>query len=361
MRLVMWRVCGNLLFILLIPASLLSGQSSTDIGAVAPPLVTRIERLQRHEDVCALVNREGQFRVERLYSAKTEVFAGKLSTADLEGLQQLLDSSQLKSLSQSQIPSVLLSDSEDGLTISTFREGALQQLAFPNPETRKPFRAALDPLLKWLEAVQKAQHIRLPESAANRCLPGAPITEAKPHSGNSNPPSPPHPGKSLIYLVRMMTDRAFNGTVSRTCIVVTQSGQYRMERVNHDVRGSHEARVFEDSVSTPDLENLRILLENPALVGLKSQPSIPFVPSLEAGVTILTIPRAGTIQQLFFTSHFNGLGHVKEPGGTSNMQYGVEKDAETVQPLRDWMRDTIEKNAHTPVKDSFPNDCTSVP
>jgi len=303
-----------------------------------------------------LVNKAGKYRIERVFYAKTEVFQGELSPSDLENFRQRLDSDDLRTLTQSRIPTVLITNAPDSLTIAVFRNEGLQKIVFPTSESRQSFRATLDPLLKWLEIVQKGQHTRLAESTANRCLPdgvAVPVaTSTVPGSG------PAHNSAQYDYLVKMTSDHASPlGAIERTCIVVGSSGRYHMEKTTQTQDHPPEAHIFEDSVSQADLQALRNLLEDPELVKQVTQNVSRIPPSQEFDLTTFFIPRLQSLQRLRFTSFFNVQAPMSEPGGMGNMRYGTEQNTKTLRPLREWMRINIEKRRLNPLNDAQPNGC----
>lgn len=337
------------------------GQENVAIGSSASALLARLERLQRHEDVCILVNRSGQYRLERVFAAKSEVFTGELSQSDLGMLEQSLDSDELRTLSQRRIPSVLITDTEDSFTITVFRPEGVQNLLFASSESRKAFRKTVDPVVKWLDRVQKDRHTRLADNAASRCLPPKVNPPASPSRDRSVSSSAGHGSRGLDYLVEMTIDHSVGRGVARTCVVVGSSGRYRMEKTTQTDNSSPEVHVFEDSVSPAELQNLRNLLDDPELVNLPQADPQSIPPSLEIGVTRFMIPRSETVPHLLLTSYFNVRARMPDPGGMGNMHYGVEQGAKAVQPLRDWMKDNIEKKKLTPLDNAQPNGCSLSP
>src|SRR5437870_5546208 len=91
---------------LILVAACLSFLSSASVAhADGPPgVLARLERLQRHEDVCILVNRSGAYRLERRYAAKQQVFAGVLSGLQLDEFRTILDKDELRNISRNDVP-----------------------------------------------------------------------------------------------------------------------------------------------------------------------------------------------------------------------------------------------------------------
>ena len=88
-------------------------------------------------------------------------------------------------------------------------------------------------------------------------------------------------------------------------------------------------KVCENSRQRSHLEDLKQIL---------GAPGAQIVNLLEVGgrfhdadITWLTIPRSGAAQVLAFSSYINPLGGMREPGGSSNLHYGVGNDSLTAQ------------------------------
>src|SRR3979409_1017838 len=66
----------------------------------------------------------------------------------------------------------MLKSDNNQVMLEIHRPGSWQQLFFPDSASREPFRDAMDPLLKWLDAVNKRKVRELSEQAGrNNCLP----------------------------------------------------------------------------------------------------------------------------------------------------------------------------------------------
>jgi len=159
------------------------GQNSLNAYS-PPPVLARLERLERHEDVCALVNRSGEYRLERRYAVKLEVFVGSLSPSQLQEFEQIIDAAELRNISRKDVPHPMIVDTVDQFLIDVYRADGEQHLNFNSADARKRFRAGTDPVLKWLDRVQKVEHKQLTESSASHCMP-ARTNEDRPVQANS--------------------------------------------------------------------------------------------------------------------------------------------------------------------------------
>jgi len=328
------------------------------------PFVARLERLQLGADVCALVSQTGEYRLERFFRARTDVFVGSLPASELQTLEQLLGSDELRQLSQQQIPRPLVSSTFDRFTIAIFGPQGTQNLLFSAPESRKPFRKSLDPIMHWLDNLQKAPHNKLSADSASHCMPGqfpsdAPAsipadakdkgTQASSESAQQLP--------SAGYIVKMLSDQVYRGEVNRSCVIVLPSGRYKTEKSSQSFNGKRKGYVFEGSVGAAELQELRSVLDAPELVHLQSQKASSDTRFREGEFISFSIPRQGTVQRLALLSYFNVRSRPTDPGGMTNMRYEVEQNAKIFQPLRQWLKRNVEKNEIKPVRDAQPNDC----
>ncbi|MFZ0479925.1 MAG: hypothetical protein WAL71_12310 [Terriglobales bacterium] len=118
--------------------------------------ILRIERAQPGEAVCALVNEDGRFRVEKLYRDKNEMYAGWLQPTSMDSMPKLVANDQLSKASQADIHEPLIADASDAaLQIAIDREDGWQVLTFLSSTARKPLRDSIDPLVQWFQDLQK--------------------------------------------------------------------------------------------------------------------------------------------------------------------------------------------------------------
>lgn len=92
-----------------------------------------MERVQRGEAVCVLVQDDGSYRLEKLFRAKTEMYTGSLDSTRIERLRAMLDDDQLRKLSQENIHKPLITDTIDDLQFAILRNRGWQELMFHAP------------------------------------------------------------------------------------------------------------------------------------------------------------------------------------------------------------------------------------
>src|SRR5215467_3728327 len=96
-----------------------SGQQVVETGAV--PYLLRMERLQSGQDVCVLIQRDGQYHLERLNPYGISIFEGKSPSGALTSLENLLKKDELFRLQQSDIGVPLITGDLDRLFVSVLR------------------------------------------------------------------------------------------------------------------------------------------------------------------------------------------------------------------------------------------------
>jgi hypothetical protein len=328
----------------------LVGQDSEN-SYTPPPALARLERLQRHEDVCALIDRTGAYRLERRYAAKLEVFDGSLDPGELNEFNRILDTPELRNISRKDIPFPMIVDSIDKLLVDIYRPDGEQHLNFNSPDARRNFRRATDPVLKWLDKLPKLQHQQIDQSNASHCMPGPLRQEPKPGvEGNRTRPR--------AYVVALNKDNFGHGRVERNCVIVYADGRYRRERNTQEYMGRIQAHAFEGSITGEQLTELRALLDAPELKGMEQkQKAEAKVFSAEADATSLAVPRDSTVQRLRFSHAFQVLGNRDKPGGYSGTQYILDPDERVLDPLRDWLKSNLDNQDATAVTLTSPTNC----
>jgi hypothetical protein len=314
-----------------------------------PPVLARLERLQRQQDICALVNRSGDYRLERRYAAKIEVFVGSLSPSELQEFEQNLNAADLRNISRNDVPQPMILDAVDQFLIDVYRTDGEQHLNFNSPDARKRFRSGIDPVLKWLDRIQKSEHTQLGESSASHCMPA--LTNADPE-----PTSEAGRRSAVPYLMLLGRDYYRGWQVESNCVVVYPDGRYRREKSSQEYLGKIRLQAVEGSLNSTQVGELRTLFDAAELQNMKHD-THRNVASQEADVTWLEVPRQSAVQRLRFAHYFQVRGDRDKPGGYSGLQYGVEPDEHVLNPVREWLKNNVDKQKLAPVHDSTPTNC----
>ncbi len=163
-------ICVIAFILAVLPTSWAGDQQA--VAPVTVPYLLRMERLRSDQDVCVLVRRDGQYHLERLHPYGIRVFEGELPNGALGSLENLLTKDRLFQLQQSDIAVPHTTGDMDQLFVSVLRPAHWQNLEFDSAESRKPYEEFLNPLLKWLDDLQKEKAKELTEeSGRNNCLP----------------------------------------------------------------------------------------------------------------------------------------------------------------------------------------------
>jgi hypothetical protein len=104
-----------------------------------------MERLRSGQDVCILVQHDGQYHLERMHPYGIRIFEGNLRAGALAALQSLLMKDRLLGLQQSDINVPLLTGDLDNLFLSVLRSDHWQNLEFSGAESRKPYEDPKSP------------------------------------------------------------------------------------------------------------------------------------------------------------------------------------------------------------------------
>src|SRR5713226_1967698 len=159
------------------------------------PFLVRMERQTREENVCMLVQQNGRYHLERIITGRPRVFEGTLDSSAVSELQPLLNSDQLTNLKQAQIETSLASEDMDQVLIAIARPYGWQSLNFPSGKSRKPYKAVMDPLVRWLDR-NKQQQNPIVGAPTVRCMP--PQTA---QAGGDSKPNASNP-----YVMRIVVD-----------------------------------------------------------------------------------------------------------------------------------------------------------
>jgi hypothetical protein len=319
--------------------------------AQSTPGIVRIERMESGEAVCALVQDDGGYRLEKLFQAKTEMYTGFLDSTAVGQLHSLLANEQLVKLSQQDIRDPLISDSFEHLQLDIWRGQAWQELLFTAPASRKPFKESLDPLMRWFQDLQKRRPAAVRVAGLpTRCQPLPAVSLSVTRTVSEDPNQ---------YLFREESTHSYRSVVDRTCTVVFGDGNYHLERSSQTRGADRQDKVLSGRVELEAIQKLKILLSSPELA---ASPSVRDVgderPAGERTTTVVSIPRQSEVQNLVFSSTFNTRNNQREVGGLSNLQNHVA-NPKLIDPLLDWMKLYTEPHTGATELDGAGNGCSS--
>lgn len=319
----------------------------------------RIERAQPGETVCALVNDNGSYRLEKILQAKSEMYTGSIAPERMDQLRTMLVNQQLSKLSQADIHNPLIADTGDDLQIAIRRGRSWQELLFFSGG-RKPFKESIDPLLHWFQDLQKQRpSATRVEGPRTRCMPmpESQIVE----SATSATLTPSTVATAAIgYIFRINSSHYYNGRVDTVCTVVFGDGRFHWERGGQTYGANRRDKIAEGQLDSKTLQQARDLLNSPELKDSPGNPRDAGRPMFEGSWTELEIPREGKVQNLSFLTSFNTLGTTREVGGTSNLTYHVA-DRKLLEPLTEWMKQHTDKHAQGTETDGVGSDCHPSP
>jgi len=325
----------------------------------ASPFLARMERQTREENVCMLVQKDGHYHLERIITGRPRVFEGSLDSAAIDELEPLLNADQVANLKQNQIETALVGEDLDQVMIAIERPTGWQSLQFPTGKSRKPFKASMEPILKWLDR-NKQQQNPIVGAPTNRCMPPQ---SAQAGAGDSKP-SAANP-----YMMRIVVDHyeparlggtsaSMNSTtamnsssdfkVTRLCTVVYASGRYRLEKSIQEFGTAVRPEIYRDTLAKGQLDELRSLLDNPKLVALPNS-AAPAVFAREGELISLAVPREKGVQAVSFSSFFGA--RTQEAGMKDNTSLAVSANVELTHAIRKWIKQNIEERKGAPVKD----------
>ncbi len=324
-----------------------------------PQSLLRIERVQLGEAICALVEDDGTYRLEKLFRAKTEMYTGSPGSARIDQLRAILANEQLSKLSQDSIHQPILVDTVDEVQLDIWRGRGWQELTFTSPEGRKPFKESLDPLLQWFHDLQKQRPgAAVAKGPPTRCLPAQSINLVAEAAATSAAAPTSSARSEPAYLFRFRSRNWANGLMEGRCTVVFPDGSYRWEWKDEDVRGRRRERVAGGALEITAIQELRQLLDSPEIKGARSDSAPPkWVQNSQR--VVLDIPRDNLVQNLEFVSYFNAHGNTKEIGGMTNQGYYVGNQ-KVLDPLKHWMKEHTDKHAADAEKQVPANDCYPV-
>ncbi len=338
------------------------------------PYPVRMERQTRDENVCMLVQKDGHYHLERTAMGRSRVFVGILDSSAVTELEPLLMASQLVDLKQGQIESTPVGQDIDQVMITITRTQGRQTLIFSSSKSRKPFKAEVDPILKWLDR-NKQQQNPMADATPSRCLPPQ---MAQAGGGGANP------NTSNPYMMRIVIDRyeaGGSGTtlslnkgtagemvggvtktpmmdangfkITRTCAIVYDTGRYRFEKSVRESGIPIKSEIYRDTLDKSQLAGLREALDNPKLVALHNN-SAPGYFAREGELISMGVPRDKGVQSVVFASFAPrpASADLQETAYTALMA-----NLGLTNPIRKWIKQSIDDHKGTPVKDLPLSNC----
>ena len=350
------RICSLAFILALLPSLWASDQQA--VGTTTVLYLLRMERLRSDQDVCVLVQRDGQYHLERLHPYGIRVFEGKLPNGALASLESLLMKDRLLRLQQSDIDIPLITGDLDNLFVSVLHRDHWQNLEFSSAESRKPYEEFLNPLLKWLDDLQKEKAKELTEeSGRNNCLPPKEI-QLQTRSGEKI--SSMHTEASAVrhaYILRTLTRRFDSSRIENSCVIIRDTGVYHVRRSQQLARKETKTTVLDGTFSAEAIDSLRVLIdadqlrkwptENPPLARLQA-----------ATVTNLSIPREDRVQQItvwryVFTPATHNLGSLR----SSDLPGIDDHGTGLIRSLDEWMKRNLPMEKEIPTSNPANPQC----
>jgi len=319
------------------------------------PYLLRLAHETSDQYSCVLLGTTGAFHVEANGGDTTTVLEGRLTSEKLQVIEQTLRDPMLASLKQSQIEEPLIRSQEDRLQVSVVRNGEWQDLNFQSTDSQRPFRHALRPLVRWMDDLHKLPHKKLSEDAGkNNCQPAknlvlkkrrftaATSEETTAQSGHSD---------SVSVLLRLYSISLKGGGAHQQCVLIMENGKYRFEdRTQKAVGKPVNTQILDGEISFSDLQELRRVLDAPALAKLRHrEPPGGRIPVM-GDVLDLTISRTTGDQELFLSGGF---------GREFGAFFGGDGPLTIADPLMQFLAEHVERNSTATALDrSLGNGCS---
>jgi hypothetical protein len=314
----------------------------------APFYLLRLERAQYLQSVCLLLDANGQYHLERHNPQKVRVFEGTLNADELRDIIRIVSRDQLFRLEQKQIPDLMLKSDSDQVMLEIHRPGSWQELFFSDSASREPFRDAMDPLLKWLDAVNKRKVRELSEEAGrNNCLPPSKPEFARRNNGQpqqsvADAPTPANVPPQPAYTLQMFDNRMVNYQTQVTCLLISTSGAYHLVKQSKSYSRGMSSAVLDGTLAPPEMASLRTLLDTPDLVNEpEEKQEVEVIFTGDSYFTRLAIPRAGKVQKIAAWKSYRIINHT--------MTRSVEDHGtRLLAPLREWLKININEKSAIP-------------
>jgi hypothetical protein len=152
-----------------------------------------------------------------------------------------------------------------------------------------------------------------------------------------------------VYSFQMKT-----GTAHETCVLVAENGKYRLEDRTQETGKPVNTKVIAGQITADELQQLRHLLDDPALAKIKHhEPPGGMVVPMMGDMLDISISRPAGVQQFVLSSRF---GH---PGFASF--YSGDAGASEARPLLKFLGEHVESNKAGMLHPASRNGCTEAP
>jgi hypothetical protein len=349
------RVTLLLAAIVILSASASAQVYEATTKSVTTRFVLRMQRQESRSASCVIVYPDHRAHYEMITALGTQVFEGPLNAESAKQVDALLQ--PLAAIDPRAIAHKSQFEELDLVIVNVMTPRGLSNLQFSDSSTRKPFKAAMDPTLKWLAGAHKGL-ATLPESKKDNCVPGSGATDAAP---KQEPPLMSRRQAQVLsqhLLFRADTFNADEGIVNESCVAVAPDGRYRYEtRTTSEAGSVTSAKLFEGSVDPAELARLREILAEPALRNSTHNPEPSNGVRARNSESIeLAIPREDHLQRLRFFAN-SGLGY-REPTPAAQVMV-TDTDTKLLKPVRSWLKESIEKRkGSTAIAGGKPNHCS---
>jgi hypothetical protein len=265
---------------------------------------------------------------------------------------------RLLRLQQRDIGEPLITGDLDNLFVSVLRSDHWQNLKFSSAESRKPYEEFLNPLLQWLDGLQKEKAKELTEeSGRNNCLPPKEI-QLQTRSGENI--SSAHTEVSAVghaYILRTLTRRFDTSRIENSCVIIRDTGEYHVRRSQQLARKETKTTVLDGTFSAEAINSLRAVIdadpfrkwptENPPIARLQA-----------ATVTNLSIPREDRVQQItvwryVFPLSTHNLGSLRSGDLPGIDDHGTG----LIKPLDEWMKKNLPVEKEIPASNPANPQC----
>jgi hypothetical protein len=146
------------------------------------------------------------------------------------------------------------------------------------------------------------------------------------------------PSAFLVTMGDGVTDLARDGVSTHDCILVFPDGRFHLERRRQEYLGSRvKLKIFESSVTAPQLQQLREILASEAILKLP-----PFVPPRLAmavpwsEIFIAAIPRDTEIRKVGYVLWRGGTPEGSPNSSPAGVKQGWKDSEVALRPLVDW-------------------------